>query len=54
MHWLQRLKPIDAPEHTSLYSAELNWRGLFPIGLAALFALVLGETVLAWFRGCAW
>src|SRR6516164_4813545 len=36
MHWLQRLNWIDAPEHTSLHSAELSWRGLFPVWLAAL------------------
>ncbi len=36
MHWLQRLHLIDAPENTALHSAEVSWRGLFPVWLAAL------------------
>jgi hypothetical protein len=50
MHWLQRLHLIDTPEHTSLYSAELNWRGLLPVWLAALLLVAASTGVLILYR----
>ena len=44
--WLQRLHLIDAPEHTTLHSAELSWRGLFPVWLAVLTAINLQTSFL--------
>src|SRR5690242_13910678 len=40
MHWLQRLNLIEAPETTTLHSAELSWRGLFPLWLAVLLLVL--------------
>src|SRR5690242_2727368 len=40
MHWLQRFHLIEAPENTSLAAAEVSWRGLFPVWLAALILAV--------------
>ena len=50
MHWLQRLNWIDAPEHTSLHSAELSWRGLFPVWLAALLLISAAAGIVFLYR----
>jgi hypothetical protein len=50
MHWLQRLNPIEAPENTTLHAAELSWRGLFPIWLAALLLIAAGAGVIFLYR----
>ncbi len=46
MHWLERLHLIDVPEHTSLHAAELSWRGLLPVWLAALLLLAASAGVV--------
>src|SRR6185437_8220071 len=46
MHWLQRLHLIDAPENTALYSAEVSWRGLFPVWLAALLLVAASAGIV--------
>ncbi|HEY7153874.1 MAG TPA: hypothetical protein VH575_07925 [Gemmataceae bacterium] len=46
MHWLQRLHLIDAPEHTTLHSAELSWRGLLPVWLAALLLIAASAGIV--------
>jgi hypothetical protein len=40
MNWLQKLHLIEAPEGTSLRSAELSLRGLLPLWLALLLLVV--------------
>src|SRR5215475_10836230 len=46
MHWLQRMNLIDAPEHTTLHSAELSWRGLLPVWLAALLLIAASAGIV--------
>src|SRR5262249_33082112 len=46
MHWLQRSNLIDAPEHTTLHSAELSWRGLVPVWLAALLLVAASAGIV--------
>src|SRR5215467_687075 len=50
MHWFQRLHLIDAPEHTTLHSAELSWRGLLPVWLASLLLLAAAAGVVFLYR----
>jgi hypothetical protein len=50
MDWFQRLHLIDAPEHTTLHSAEWSWRGLFPVWLAALLLLAAAAGVVFLYR----
>jgi hypothetical protein len=50
MNWLQRLNPIEAPENTTLYTAELSWRGLLPVWLAALLLLAAAAGVVFLYR----
>ena len=42
MDWLTKLLAVEVPENTSLQSAEVGFRGLFPWWLAALIVLALG------------
>lgn len=46
MHWLQRLNLIDAPDNTTLRAAELSWRGLLPLWLAALLLIAASAGVV--------
>lgn len=50
MHWLQRLNPIEAPEHTTLQAAELSWRGLLPVWLAVLLLVAASAGVVFLYR----
>ena len=50
MNWLQRLNPIEAPENTTLHAAELSWRGLLPVWLAALLLLAAAAGVVFLYR----
>jgi hypothetical protein len=50
MHWLQRWNLIEAPDNTALHSAELSWRGLLPVWLAALLLLGAAVGVLYLYR----
>lgn len=42
MNWLQRFHLIDAPPNTTLQSAELSLRGVFPWWVAVLILLLAG------------
>jgi hypothetical protein len=46
MHWMERLRWIEAPENTSLRAAELSWRGLFPAWLAALLLVAAAAGIV--------
>lgn len=50
MNWLQRLNPIEAPENTTLHAAELSWRGVLPVWLAAILLLAAGVGVVFLYR----
>jgi hypothetical protein len=50
MHPLQRLHLIDAPEHTTLQSAVLSWRGLLPVWLAALLLIAAAAGIVFLYR----
>jgi hypothetical protein len=47
MTWLARLLSIEAPEHSSLRSADVALRGLFPLWLAVIL-FVLAAALIAW------
>ena len=50
MHPLQQLRLIDAPEHTTLQSAALSWRGLLPVWLAALLLIAAAVGIIFLYR----
>ncbi|MHB1423573.1 MAG: VWA domain-containing protein [Gemmataceae bacterium] len=50
MDWFQRWNPIEAPETTTLHAAELTWRGLLPVWLAALLLVAASVGVLFLYR----
>ncbi len=47
MQWLNELLGVKAPAGTTLKSAELAFRGLFPWWLAALLVVLLGAGIVA-------